>query len=90
MKKIRNKKKIQFKKRIAVAMVGVTIAMFSSGCSFSQGTASGNLFSQVKTLITGGDKKSESKRLPKKQPQNQNLTQKLVNNQLNCRKTNPL
>ena len=59
MKKIRNKKKIQFKKRIAVAMVGVTIAMFSSGCSFSQGTASGNLFSQVKTLITGGDKKSE-------------------------------
>ena len=59
MKKLRNKKKIQFKKRIAVAMVGVTIATFSSGCSFSQGTASGNLFSQVKTLVTGGDEKSE-------------------------------
>lgn len=59
MKKLRNKKKIQFKKRIAVAMVGVTIATFSSGCSFSQGTASGNLFSQVKTLITGEDEKSE-------------------------------
>ena len=59
MKKLRNKKKIQFKKRIAVAMVGVTIATFSSGCSFSQGTASGNLFNQVKTLITGVDEKSE-------------------------------
>lgn len=36
MKKIRNKKKIQFKKRIAVAMVGVTIAMFSSGVALAK------------------------------------------------------
>ena len=70
MKKLRNKKKIQFKKRIAVAMVGVTIA-----------TRKAKYRKKLQL---------KSKRLPKKQPQNQNLTQKLVNNQLNCRKMNLL